>query len=280
MAENAASAPRPAPIGKGSGLVLRIISALFLAPLALIAVWLGEFWLTFLVASAGGVMAWEWGRLVGSLRTAVDMLFFAGTAVAAIMAAGLYAPWAGIAVLAGALALRAVAAGRGNNHPIWTYGGMIWVILPPIGIVWLRSFADGRTLCLWLAALVWSVDIAAFAVGRTLGGPKLAPRISPNKTWSGLVGGVLAATMVGVITGLIVGAPGLWVRLALTSGALAIVEQIGDIAESYAKRRFGAKDSGGLIPGHGGVLDRLDGMLAVVAALVIIILFKGGSVIS
>jgi phosphatidate cytidylyltransferase len=225
------------------------------------------------------MMAWEWARLVGALKTAVDSLFFAGTAVATVMLAGLVAPWSGIALLAGAIGLR-IATRHRDDLPLWTYGGMAWVVLPPVGIVWLRSFADGLTLCLWVAALVWSVDIAAFAVGRTLGGPKLAPRISPNKTWSGLIGGVAAATLVGLLTGLIIGAPGLWARLALISGALAIVEQIGDIAESYAKRQFGVKDSGGLIPGHGGVLDRLDGMLAVVAVLVIIILFKGGSVIS
>ena len=119
---------------------------------------------------------------------------------------------------------------------------------------------------LWLFAVVWATDIGAYAAGRTIGGPKLAPAISPNKTWSGLAGGVALAAAVGAIAAWIQGAVDV-VLLAAVSGVLAVVAQGGDLLESRLKRRVGAKDSSNLIPGHGGFLDRFDGILA--AALVV-----------
>jgi phosphatidate cytidylyltransferase len=132
---------------------------------------------------------------------------------------------------------------------------------------------------LWLLAVVWATDIGAYAVGRGVGGPRLAPRWSPRKTWSGLAGGTVCAALAGGLTALALGvSPAL--PLVLTSAGLAIVAQFGDLAESLAKRRFGVKDSSGLIPGHGGLLDRLDGLLAVIPAVTLMTLIGGRSVLT
>ena len=150
---------------------------------------------------------------------------------------------------------------------------MVYVGIAVASLVFMRhDLGFGTTLTLFVA--VWAVDIGAYFTGRTLGGPKLAPRLSPNKTWSGLIGGIVAATLVlfahalrhhggfGTIGG------------ALLSGAtIAVLAQAGDLFESWLKRRAGVKDSGRLIPGHGGLFDRLDGLLAVAFANGLVMLF-------
>jgi phosphatidate cytidylyltransferase len=247
-----------------------------MAPIALGAVWVGTALTAPLVACAVGVMGWEWGRLIGRATSAIDAALFIGTGAAAVLAAGFISVGAGLAVAA--LGIAALIL-RDPRLPHWTGFGMGWVVLPAIGFLWLRSDpVAGLATALWILALVWTIDTTAYAVGRALGGPKLAPWISPNKTWSGLLGGVVGALVVGAAAGWLVGSTAPWL-VALVSGGLAVVEQIGDIAESYAKRRFGAKDSGTLIPGHGGALDRLDGMLAVITAVVLMQVVTGGSIL-
>jgi phosphatidate cytidylyltransferase len=132
---------------------------------------------------------------------------------------------------------------------------------------------------LWLFAVVWATDIGAYVVGRAIGGPRLAPRWSPGKTWAGLIGGAVCAALAGWATAGVLGMSSV-LPLVLVSAGLAIIEQFGDLAESVAKRRFGVKDSSGLIPGHGGLLDRLDGLLAVVPAVALLTQLDGGSVLA
>jgi phosphatidate cytidylyltransferase len=287
MAENADSGPRPVPPADSPELAgpadrhalrRRLLSALVLVPVALAAVWCGTPAVTPLVAGAAGLMAWEWGRLIGRMRTGLDAALFIGAAVAAVLGAGFVSvAVGGVIALAGVSGL--VLLDR-KQRPGWAALGMVWVIMPSIGFVWLRADPiAGLPTALWLLALVWATDSAAYIVGRTLGGPKLAGRISPNKTWTGLLGGIAAAMLVGLGAGWLHETSPAW-QITLLSGGLAVVEQIGDIAESYAKRRFGAKDSGNLIPGHGGVLDRLDGMLAVVGVVTLFTIFAGGSIVS
>jgi len=147
--------------------------------------------------------------------------------------------------------------------------------LPCVLLLWLgRAEGAGRVTVLWIFAVVWATDIGAYLVGRQIGGPRLAPRWSPRKTWAGLAGGTAGAALAGWATA---GALGIspMLPLVLVSAGLAIVGQFGDLAESVAKRRFGVKDSSGLIPGHGGLLDRLDGLLAVVPAVAVLSLIGG-----
>jgi phosphatidate cytidylyltransferase len=142
---------------------------------------------------------------------------------------------------------------------IWMPAGLLYIGAGAIALVWLRSLDNGA-IVLWIFIVTWSTDILAYFTGRSLGGPKLAPSISPGKTWSGLIGGVLGAALGGA---LIVHYCGLARGLVLLAPLLAIAAQCGDLFESSLKRRAGVKDSGRLLPGHGGVLDRLDGLLPV-----------------
>jgi phosphatidate cytidylyltransferase len=124
---------------------------------------------------------------------------------------------------------------------------------------------------MWLLAVVWAADICAYFAGRVIGGPKLAPRISPKKTWAGLWGAVAGGAVVGLVVGYLAGSAG-FLRLVVLGGLLAIVEQLGDLFESALKRHYGVKDSGRLIPGHGGVLDRVDGLVAASLCLTAIVI--------
>jgi CDP-diglyceride synthetase len=148
--------------------------------------------------------------------------------------------------------------------------GIVYCGLPVLSLVFLRSLDGGLVFAFWALALVWACDIGAYFSGRTFGGPRLAPAISPNKTWAGLGGGVLAAGLFGALMHVQYGLP--W-RMTLASPALAVVAQAGDLFESWLKRRAGVKDSGNVLPGHGGVLDRLDGLVPVapLAALLVVL---------
>jgi phosphatidate cytidylyltransferase len=265
---------------KASGtLRLRIISAFVLAPVPLAAVWFGGPFLPIVTIAAGSVMAWEWGRLCGSGRWGTGGAALVGVVAAAVAAAALAGLGAGAAVAAAGAALVWLVEVRRDGEPGWMAAGTLWVALPCIILLWLaQSEHAGRVTLLWIFAVVWATDIGAYAVGRWLGGPLLAPRWSPRKTWAGLAGGIgCAAIAAWALAWAVDVSPA---RLVPLSAGLAIVEQFGDLAESVAKRRFGVKDASGLIPGHGGLLDRLDGLLAVIPAVALLTLIAGGSVVT
>jgi len=155
--------------------------------------------------------------------------------------------------------------------------GLCYLAPATSALIWLRGDAEhGRATVLFIVLVVWASDIGAYLAGRLIGGPRLAPRISPGKTWSGAAGGLAAAMGVGLAAAALQ-PEGALISAMLVAGCLGIAAQIGDLLESALKRRFGVKDSGRLIPGHGGLLDRLDGVLlaAPVAALVILVLGRG-----
>lgn len=148
--------------------------------------------------------------------------------------------------------------------------GVLYCALPVMALIVLRRQDMGLLLAFWAMALVWATDIGAFFAGRGIGGPKLAPRLSPNKTWAGLIGGVIAATMLAVVLHLGAALP---IRLVMATPLLAALAQGGDLFESWLKRQAGVKDSGNTLPGHGGVLDRIDGLVPVapIAALLVLL---------
>ncbi len=165
----------------------------------------------------------------------------------------------------------------GMLHEWWRMGGRValpgalWSLVAAAALVWLRADPSaGRGNVLFVIVLVWATDIGAYLAGRLIGGPRLAPAISPGKTWSGAVGGLLAAGVVGILAG--------GLAAGGIAGLLSLVAQAGDLAESAAKRRAGVKDSGHLIPGHGGLLDRLDGLLAAGPAAALLALIAGPGV--
>jgi len=253
--------PKPSTLG------LRIVSASVMAPVALAAVWLGGWWLAALVLLVTLGMCWEWARLAtGSGFSATGVVSMAAGVISIGALQWGVDPGAAFALaVAGSLVVLALASWSRVAEPLWAAGGALWVCLGSVAFLWLALAGWQRVV--WLLGIVWATDVGAYAAGRSIGGPKLAPRLSPNKTWSGLGGGVVSAALVGLVAAWLSGAPA--AALTLLSGGLAVVAQLGDLAESLAKRHFGVKDSSNLIPGHGGLLDRLDGLLAasVVAGL-------------
>ena len=246
-----------------SALKLRIISALILAPIALAAVWAGGVAITLLVLAAVIGMGWEWARLCGRGRLGRTGAAIIATLFAAVGALAL-GSGAGLTIaLAGSLGIAIIAGVTREADALWAAFGTLWIAAGSLAFLWV-ALAAGRILTIWLLAVVWASDIGAYAVGRTVGGPRLAPRISPNKSWAGFIGGLAGPALVGAAAApLLHGSPGLIASLA---AALGLAAQLGDLAESLAKRHFGVKDSSGLIPGHGGLLDRLDGLLAAALA--------------
>lgn len=265
--------PRKAP-SEPSNLALRVRSAAVLLPVAALVVWAGGVWFALFVAAILVAMAWEWARLCAPGQVAVvAATAVIGLSVLATVSVALYWPATAIACLGAAVVGAVVRSQGGANRGLAAFG-VIYLSAASAGAVWLRGDATaGAIVMLWLIAVIVATDVGAFAAGKTIGGPKLAPAISPNKTWAGLAGAVVCAAVVGgALAAAIGGAP---LRSALVGGVLAVVAQAGDLLESKLKRRAGVKDSSGLIPGHGGVLDRLDGVLAAVPALVAYIAFGG-----
>jgi phosphatidate cytidylyltransferase len=267
--------------GSWGSLSLRTLSAVVLAPIAIAVAWFGWPWLPIITAAAGAVMAWEWARLCRDGRLGASGVMLIAAVLAAIAAAAASEVALGIGVsLAGAAIVFWMARREPADAAQWLALGALWVALPCVLLLWLaRPDGIGPRTVLWIFAVVWSTDIGAYAIGRGLGGPRLAPRWSPGKTWAGLLGGAGCAALAGWGTARVLGISAV-LPLVLMSAGLAIVGQFGDLAESVAKRRFGVKDSSGLIPGHGGLLDRLDGLLAVIPAVALLALFDGGGVMT
>jgi phosphatidate cytidylyltransferase len=247
----------------------RIASGVVLAAVAVGAALASSWTFLPLVIGAGVILAWEWGRLVrGGGFDGTALIQATGAAVVATLVT-LGRP--GLALAALVVALLAIGvANRVSDHLGWSIAGLIYVALPAWSFVWLRSDQGlGAVAVLYVFAVAWTTDTASYAAGRLIGGPKLAPRISPGKTWSGFVIGSLAPALVGYAFAFAM-AGTTASRLALVSVGLALACQIGDLVESAVKRRFGVKDMSGLIPGHGGLFDRIDGLLfaAILAGLI------------
>jgi phosphatidate cytidylyltransferase len=249
-----------------------------LAPVAILIVWLGgSSWSVLVTVIAAGV-ACEWVALCGGVvRAPPGLLVPLAVTLAGALAAGAAFLAALAVLLAGLVAVR-LAGGRRVRRPASLAAGVIYVGLAGVALVFLRhDGATGRANTLFLLTVVWASDVGAYTAGRLLGGPKLAPRISPAKTWAGAAGGLLAAVAAGYALAALLAGDGTTWRIAAVAAFLSIIGQIGDLLESAAKRRFGVKDSGRIIPGHGGLLDRLDGFLTAgpAAALLAVALGRG-----
>ena len=255
--------------GSMSELGLRISSAIVLVALALAATWYGGWFFSALWLAAGIAIIRE-ALVMATVRRRGVLLFVAAAGLVAVSVATRLGMPASSVATAGAATLAAIAlAGATTRDRLWALAGWGYaasVVLVPV-IVRDRPELGSRAI-LWMFAVVWCTDIAAFFVGRRLGGPKLWRRVSPGKTWSGFCGGLVVATLAGLAVATI-GQPqpgalpfGI-ASIAAASALASIVSQLGDLGESALKRLFAVKDSGDLIPGHGGVMDRLDGFVAV-----------------
>jgi phosphatidate cytidylyltransferase len=245
---------------------LRIASGAALALVVLGALWAGVLPFAIVVGIVGVLVAWEWGRIVRS--AGVDaILIIQAMAVAAgvVLAAWALAGLGLILVLVAAIISALLAFGeRGHMAAL----GALYAGLPAVSLVWFHHAAAGFLAVLFLLLAVWATDTGAYFAGRLIGGPKLMPWISPNKTWSGLAGGVIAGSLVGLAFALV--RTDLSIGYMMIAGALlGVVSQAGDLLESALKREYGVKDASTLIPGHGGFMDRIDGLAAAVIAAAI-----------
>lgn len=242
----------------GRDLGPRVLSGLVLAAVAIGAIWAGPIPLAVLLALVGGIVAWEWGHIVRGAEIDAAMSAHVAAVISGIVLTGLgLAGPAILGVLIGTILTGLLSFGR---HGVLSAVGVLFAGLPGIALLWLRADEPyGASAVYFIVAVVAATDIAAYFCGRLIGGARLWPSISPNKTWAGLLGGVLAASCVAA-------AFSSWIpganpqHLASLGCVLALVAQGGDLAESLLKRRFGAKDASTLIPGHGGFMDRVDGL--------------------
>ena len=248
----------------------RILSAVILAAIVLGLTWLGGFPFRLLTVVMGAGIFVEWRRITGAgsttvLAKAAELLLVVAFA---LLLAGLPASMVFAAILVAAfVGFAARLAGQAN---VWLGWGILYAAVPTASLAFLRGDHErGLHAVLFLFALVWATDIFAYFVGRAVGGPKMAPAISPGKTWSGAVGGAVAAVLAGLIVASIAGLP-VNATLPVIILLVSVWSQIGDLFESWVKRKFGVKDSGTIIPGHGGVMDRVDALVAAATALYLV----------
>jgi len=258
----------------GCELCLRVGSALVLVPLAVGSAYLGGPPFLAVWALAAAIILWEWTVIVGEPGRTPILATGAAAFVSAAVLFGLSWPRAALAVLA--LGAVAVAGLAGSGRRAWILAGGVYAGVMLAAPAVLRSDAElGLLAVMLLFGVVWTTDVMAYFVGRALAGPKLWPAVSPKKTWSGAVGGAAAATVVGSGLSALAGLDHL-AALALVCALLSLAAQTGDLLESALKRRFGAKNASELIPGHGGLMDRLDGFVAAALVATLLGLARGG----
>ena len=253
----------------GPDLVARVLASLVLIPLVLLAAWLGGAAFSALCGLAAVLLLNEWNGVTrGGRRDAVFAAVLGLLVLTAVLAvAGRPLAAAGV-LLAGAAAVSVLFPGE--RAPAWAAAGLLYTgALPPAAEALRADDGLGFPAVLWLLTVVWATDVAAYFAGRILQGPRLWPQVSPKKTWSGAVGGLVVGALLGALVArLTAGSPVL--PVLLLSAAVSVAAQAGDLLESGVKRRFGVKDASRLIPGHGGLMDRVDSLVTALAAAVLI----------
>lgn len=261
-----------------NNLALRIMSALVLAPVVLLAIWAGGLIFAALVILIAVLGFWEWTEMSG-LRSPEWVRYALAISVAAGLLALYFRQWEIAVIFMVTPGVAAVVIGCAAPQFWWAGMGTFYVALPAVGLILVREDASGGLAAvIFIMLVVWATDIAAYFGGRAIGGPKLWPQVSPKKTWSGGLTGLAAALLVGGLTSAwLFGAPRTGDIVA--AGILSVFSQAGDFLESGVKRRFGYKDSGNLIPGHGGVLDRVDGLFGAAAVALVLGVVGTGSIL-
>ena len=261
----------PKPPAKFGDLLERVISALVMAGIAGIVFWKGGEFVLVLLVVVGGLMSWEFRRIILPDASNSDTglwVMVAGT-TGAVIAANLFGFFFAFPiVLLAAFILWQIK----HKRPIWIASGMLYLAIPLAALMVIRE-EQGLAPVLWLIGVVIASDVGGYFAGQLLGGPKFWPAISPKKTWSGTIGGWALAMVVGLIYWLFFGRETGFFAVLFFSVFLSMAAQAGDLFESWLKRKAGVKDSSQLIPGHGGLLDRFDGLLAATAAYMLLHIF-------
>ena len=259
---------------KASGqLGSRIVVGVFLAAVAVADVWVGGPAFALMIAVGVALVFWEWCTMhaipvswrwggIGVLTAASGLATFERPLEALVLL---------LASIGLFITISSITRVDGKR---WISTGLLYAGLPAVSLIWLRAQPDGFSLVMWAMALVWATDVFAYFAGRGIGGPKIWPAISPNKTWAGLIGGATAAGMFSALFGHFAEWEQSPALLLLFGVLLAIVAQAGDFFESWLKRRAGVKDSGKLLPGHGGLMDRVDGLVPVACVVALWVLVR------
>jgi phosphatidate cytidylyltransferase len=284
VADEGSSPPHSNKSVPSKELTTRVLSALVMVVAALLTAYLGGWPFALFWLAAGIAIVVEWTDMTGiEPRRLVQTILGLGLAALTLLFLLDAGFGLSLAVSVAFLAAAAIVV-SGAQKRVWAVSSFVYaapiVLVPPI----VRDHPDlGILGLLWMFAVVWATDIAAYFTGRTFGGPKLCPPISPKKTWSGFVGGVVAATLGGLLVAWIgqnydAALPLTFTGIAALSIVSSIASQVGDLGESALKRHCQVKDSSHLIPGHGGVMDRLDGFWAVCLIVALVLLILGSTV--
>jgi phosphatidate cytidylyltransferase len=242
---------RSAPAWNGGELVARTISAVALAAIALIGALLGGWATAIVLAIVTAIIHLEWASFTD--RSAFPSAFFTAGLVLAIAMIAMGLAMGGLVLVA----LSVIFSGL--TFSAWRPVGVAYAAMLGVGLLFLRLTPDGLSAVLVVLAVVWATDTGAFFCGRLIGGPRLLPAVSPKKTWAGAIGGLVVGIGAGLIVAALRSVP-LSAPLIVITALLSVVSQAGDLFESWVKRQFGVKDSGNIVPGHGGLLDRVDGL--------------------
>ncbi|MBS0638537.1 MAG: phosphatidate cytidylyltransferase [Proteobacteria bacterium] len=249
-----------------------------MGPIGLACIWLGGAAFVLLIMLLAVGMSYEWLRMCQVEPGPRPVLTFAALPVAVVLAA-IDDPLLGLGLIALVFGVASFRPAAGVHARLFPWG-LPYIGIGAVALTWLRiAPVQGLSLVIVLLLVVWASDIGAYLVGRIVGGPRLAPRISPGKTWSGAIGGLLASMLVGLIAAVPLGAGQHAFAAALLAGVLGVIGQAGDLLESGLKRRVNVKDSSNLIPGHGGLLDRFDAVLTAAPTATILALVVGRGVI-
>lgn len=274
MTEDETQRAEPGPALAASGaraeLALRLVTALLLGGVTLALAWAGVLPFSALVLVVALILSWEWAHVVRSGGFDLTLAIQGAAVLGAVGLAAFGLAALGVAVLLiGTLIVLALEFG---SRPGLSAMGVLYAGLPAVALIWLRSNEPmGFHAVVFILLVVAATDTAAYICGRLIGGPRLAPSISPNKTWSGLLGGIGAAGLTAGVFAILIGAPPM--ALAATGVAMGLVAQAGDLGESALKRAFHLKDASGLLPGHGGFMDRVDGLVPVAVLLALVLVF-------
>jgi phosphatidate cytidylyltransferase len=268
-------------------LARRVRTALVLLPVALFCVWVGAFAFWLLVAAGCAVLVGEWVTMCGFAPLHVFRFW-----MMAIIVVASFCSWIGVPAVGFLMLLTGMAAAAlwGENIDLPLTGGararfdlvlgFPYLGFAAIAVPWIRSDpAVGLANTLFILSLIWASDIGAYMIGRLAGGPKLAPAISPGKTWTGAIGGLACAALAGLAVARLYSREYSSSHVLGLALVLGLLSQTGDLFESALKRHFGVKDSGGIIPGHGGLLDRLDALLVVAPAAALLAFCAGRGVV-
>ena len=270
------------PAGRFADLKARIVSATIASGIAVALLAAGGLWAALLVGAMAAALVWEWRSITrhGGGRCGVDAVLPVAGAALAVLVTHFAGGLAGLGVLALVALLSLVGdrlAGR-DAAGLWIGLGVGYLGAASIAFLWIRETDPfGVLACIWIVLVVAASDVGGYFAGRAIGGPKLWPRVSPKKTWAGAGGSVTLAFLLGGVfswatTGTYYG------EVCTVSAVCSVFAQAGDLAESALKRRFGVKDSGHILPGHGGLFDRLDGLIAATLVVAVVTLWRGQTV--